>query len=564
MGVGLICPFDRRRMIDLKQNNGYLRTVLGISALLIVAYLMQEFCGLTADPLVQAVMRALRCVIHISLLIHWCASLHRRIMNEEVRRSLVSVSLLMIFWLTAKDIKYEFIADRTFWLGRYIWYSYYVPMILIPLYGVFIIDHMGKPEGYRNPRWMNALYIPAFAILIGIFTNDLHGLAFSFPAGIECFDDTYGYGPIYFAGMAWFVLGGIYTVVMLLKKSRVPGSKRLQKMPAMIMGGAVIFWVLYCLGIFRGCDLTVVDCLIIALLLESAIRTGLIASNTDYQKMFHASTVAAQITDLNYRPCYTSAAALNLTREEIQLLGGHPIKREHFMLHAKPIKAGFVLWQDDVAELDELMTHLQDIQRQLGRKNELLQAELKLREQQAQLEEKNHLYNRITEEVAPQIEKLEKLLKHSADQSNLVKMCVIGSYVKRRSNLLLLREENPIVQTREIEYCIRESLDNLRLAEVSTGLDARCEGQIALDSLIAAYDFYEGLVELLLDRITAMMVRIFCRNGALKMKIQLGLEGTIDPSVLEALPAGGGRFRCTIQEEDLTLDFVIGEGGARK
>ena len=548
----------------MKRNNGYLRTALGMPALLIVAYLMQEFCGLTPDPLVQAVMRALRCVIHISLLIHWCASLHRRIMNEEVRRSLVFVGLLMIFWLTAKGIKYEFIADRTFWLGRYIWYSYYVPMILIPLLGVFIIDHMGKPEGYRNPRWMNALYIPAFAILIGVFTNDLHGLAFSFPAGIECFDDTYGYGPIYFAGMAWFVLGGIYTVVMLLKKSRVPGSKRLQKMPAMIMGGAVIFWVLYCLGIFRGCDLTVVDCLIISLLLESAIRTGLIASNTDYQKMFHASTVAAQITDREYRPCYTSAAALNLTREEMQLLGGHPVKREHFILHAKPIKAGFVLWQDDVAELDELMTHLQDAQRQLGRKNELLQAELKLREQQTQLEEKNHLYNRITEEVAPQIEKLENLLEQAADQSNLVKMCVIGSYVKRRSNLLLLREENRIVQPREIEYCIRESLDNLRLADVSTGLDAQCGGQIALDSLIAAYDFYEGLVELLLDRITAMMVRIFCRNGALKMNIQLGLEGTIDPSALEALPAGGGTFRWTIQEEDVTLDFEIGEGGARK
>ena len=564
MGVGLICPFDRRRMIDLKQNNGYLGTALCISALLIVAYLMDQYAILSAHAVVQASMRALRCVIHISLLIHWCTSLHRRIMNEEVRRSLVSVSLLMIFWLTAKDIKYEFIADRTFWLGRYIWYSYYVPMILIPLYGVFIIDHMGKPEGYRNPRWMNALYVPAFAILIGIFTNDLHGLAFSFPAGIECFDDTYGYGPIYFAGMAWFVLGGIYTVVMLLKKSRVPGSKRLQKMPAMIMGGAVIFWVLYCLGIFRGCDLTVVDCLIIALLLESAIRTGLIASNTDYQKMFHASTVAAQITDRDYRPCYTSAAAINLTREEMKLLGEHPVKRGSFILHAKPIKAGFVLWQDDVSELDELMNHLQDAQRQLGRKNELLQAELKLREQQAQLEEKNHLYNRITEEVAPQIEKLEKLLEQSADRSALVQMCVIGSYIKRRSNLLLLREENPIVQAREIEYCIRESLDNLRLAEVSTGLDARCEGQIALDCLIAAYDFYEGLVELLLDRITAMMVRISCKNGALKMNIQVGLEGTIDTSALEALPAGGGAFRWSIQEEDVTLDFEIGEGGARK
>ena len=549
----------------MKKLNRHFGFVVGIFALLLITYFLNVFDEWTVNAVVQASMRSLRNVIHISLLTHWCTSLHRRIMNEQVRRSLVSVSLLMIFWLTAKVIKYEFIADRTFWLGRYIWYSYYVPMILIPLHGVFIIDHMGKPEGYHNPRWMNALYIPAFAILMGIFTNDLHELAFPFPAGIECFDDTYGYGPIYFAAMAWFVLGGIYVVVMLLKKSRVPGRKRLQKMPAMIMGGAVIFWVLYCLGIFRECDLTVVDCLIVALLLESAIQTGLIASNTDYQDMFHRSTVAAQITDCGYEPCFTSASAINLTREEMKQIGEQPIKRGNMIHHAKPIKAGFVLWQDDVTALDALMTHLQEAQRQLDRKNELLRAELKLKEQQAQLEEKNHLYNRITEEVAPQIGKLEALLEQTADpcltRRALVKMCVIGSYVKRRSNLLLLREDHRKVQSRELEYCIRESLDNLRLADVSISLFSRCEGQTQLDCLIAAYDFYEGLVELLLDRITAMMVRIICKDGTLHMNLQLGLDGSIDASALEALQMGDGQLRWSIQEEDVTLDFELSEGG---
>lgn len=72
---------------------------------------------------------------------------------------------------------------------------------LMNLLGVFIFDHMGKPEGYRNPRWTNTLCIPAFAIMIGIFTNDLHQLAFHFPEGIELFDYEYGYGLIYFAAM---------------------------------------------------------------------------------------------------------------------------------------------------------------------------------------------------------------------------------------------------------------------------------------------------------------------------------------------------------------------------
>ena len=557
-----------KEMNHLKKSNRYIQFTIGITILLIIAYLLDEFDGITANTVIQALMRGLRGVIHISLLTNWCISLHRRIMNVQVRRSLVSVSILMIFWLTAKVIKYEFIADRTFWMGRYIWYCYYVPMILIPLLGVFIIDHMGKPEGYRNPRWMNALYIPAFMLLGGIFTNDLHELTFSFPDGIKQFDYTYGYGPIYFATMAWFVLGGIYVVIMLLKKSRVPGSKRLQKMPAMIMGGAVIFWTLYCLGILRGCDLTVVDCLIISLLLESAIQSGLIASNTNYKKMFNTSTVAAQIINLDYQSYLTSSAAISLTPDEIKQIGKQPVQKDNTILHAKPIKAGFVVWQDDVTEINKLTEQLKEAQKQLGRKNALLQAELKLKEQQAQLEEKNHLYNRITEEVAPQIEKIEALLEQTADSrladSALVKMCVIGSYVKRRSNLLLIGEENPIVQTREIEYCIRESLDNLQLASVSVLLNAKCEGDIPLTCLIAAYDFYEGLVEMLFDQITAMMVRITCKDGALRMKLQIGCTSSMEKSVLDAICVHDGKFTYTVQEEDIVIDYEIAEGGADK
>ena len=552
----------------MKKDNRWFGYFSCIAILLLVAYFMDEFDDLTANTVIQAAMRGLRGVIHISLLMGWCISLYRRIMNGQVRRSLIAVAALMIFWLTAKVIKYEFIADRTFWLGRYIWYSYYIPMILIPLLGIFIIDHMGKPEGYRNPRWMYALYIPAFTILIGIFTNDLHQLAFSFPEGIQLFDYTYGYGPVYFAAMAWFVLGGIYVVVMLLKKSRVPGRKRIQKLPAMIMGGAVIFWTLYCLGIFRGCDLTVVDCLIISLLLESAIQSGLVASNTNYHKIFNASTVAAQIVDQNYQPCFVSSAATPLTSAEIKQAGEQPVKNGNSILHAKPIKAGYVLWQDDITEMNELMNRLQDAQKKLDRKNELLRAELKLKEQQAQIEEKSHLYDRITEEVAPQIEKLEALLEQISDPlpplNAMAQMCVIGSYVKRRSNLLLLGEESPIVQAREIEYCLRESLDNLQLASVFVMLDAKCEGDIELKHIIAVYDFYESLVERLFDQITAVMVRIFCKNGTLKMNLQIGCINSIESSVIEDISLHIGSFTYNIQEEDVNIDIEISEGGVCK
>lgn len=312
---------------------------VGAAGLIMIAYLMDLLSGMTASVVMQAFMRGIRSVIHISLLISWCVSLQRRIINPQVRRSIVAVGVLLAFWLTAKVIKYEFISDRTFWLGRYIWYSYYIPMILVPLIGVFIIDHMGKPEGHRNPHWMKMLSIPAFAILLGIFTNDLHQLAFHFPDGTELFDYEYGYGPIYFAAMAWFVVLGIYFVIMLLRKCRVPGSKGMQTLPAVIMGGAVIFWTLYCLGIFRNADLTVVDCLIISLLLESAIQSGLIPSNTNYDAMFRASSIAAQIVDRDGQPCFTSASAMPMTRDAGKYIDEQPVKVGHKIPTRSPSRA---------------------------------------------------------------------------------------------------------------------------------------------------------------------------------------------------------------------------------
>ena len=539
-----------------------------VAVLICIAWMMDTVDNMVENAVLQTFFLAIRNLIHISLIVSWCASLYRRILNKQVRYYMIVNGLLMAFWLTAKAIKYEFISDRMYFLGRYIWYSYYIPMILIPLLGVFIIDHIGKPEEYRIPKKMYYLFVPAGLILAGIFTNDLHQLAFSFPEGIEWFDSVYKYGVIYFAAMAWFVLGGIYFVVMLLKKSRVPGSKAMQKLPLIIMLGAVVFWTLYCLGIFRGCDLTVVDCLIVSLLLESAIQSGLIPSNTNYDEIFRSSTVAAQIVDETYQPRIMSAVAVPLTVEQMKQAETDTVNLGNTLLHSKPITAGHVLWQDDVTQINELMERLRDTREQLNQNNHLLQAELELKENQAKADEKNRLYDRISKEVAPQLVKVEEILKRierEPEQAEklMAKVCVIGSYIKRRGNLLLLWEENRRIDARELEYCIRESLDNLRLAKVYTSFECECAGELLPTHIIAVYDLYETLVESLLDNVTAMMIRLHCREGRISIKLQVGCEEQIAQNSLANITVPFGDFSYDIQEEDVMIRYTVPEGGAK-
>ena len=237
------------------------------------------------------------------------------------------------------------------------------------------------------------------------------------------------------------------------------------------------------------------------------------------------------------------------------------------LLNSAPIYGGRVVWEDDISELTVLQQQLQDTQEQLGEENTLLQAELDLKEQRAKTDEKNRLYDRIAEEVKPQLIKTDMLLQRIAQEPEnrkklLAKTCVLGSYIKRRGNLLLLGEDAKRISARELEYCIRESLENLRLGEVFTSLNANCSGQLSLENIVAAYDFFETVTERLLDNMTAMLVNLNCDNAGIRMNIQMGCTEEIVPKVLEDISHSYGSVTYEIMDEDLVINLIISEGGA--
>lgn len=182
-------------------------------------------------------------MIHVSLLLAWCYSVRRRIIHKQVRKLLLCVGFLLIFWLVAKIIKRDFTGSVTHAWVRYLWYAFYVGKLLVPTLGAFIINYLGKPENYSHPKSLNYLLIPPIVMLLAVFTNDLHQKVFVFYNGILKFDQHYSNGWAYYIIMCWVIVMGFYFAVMMLLKSRVPGNGKLQKMPLLIMGFAALFWV---------------------------------------------------------------------------------------------------------------------------------------------------------------------------------------------------------------------------------------------------------------------------------------------------------------------------------
>ena len=549
----------------LKKNKRTLKITVAVILLLLFARDLRYGSVGDISLLVSVTAIVLRNVIHVSLLVAWCISLYRRLMHPQIRTILVTTGALMVMWLITKAVKYEFLVAITDPIGRYIWYSWYIPMLLIPLFGLFVVHRIGKPEDYRTPKWMKALLITAFLLIGLVLTNDLHQLVFRFYNGFANYDKDYSYGIPYFILMAWYILLTLYFVFALLRKCRVPGSKKMQKLPIIIALFGVMFWAVYVLKLV-SVDLTVIDCLIVTCLLESAIQSGMIPSNTNYQEIFSVTTVPIQVVDNDYRPHYVSAGALPVSEEQIKQSVSGSVDLGDTLLSSTPIKAGRVVWQDDVRRINHLRQHLQDIQEQLSEEGTLLQAETEVKENRAKADEQNRLYDRIAREVEPQLIKVDELLfriekEPENTKALLSKVCVIGSYIKRRGNLLLLNEENKEINATELEYCIRESLDNLRLGGAYTMLSSNCGGKLSVECIVAAYDFCEALIERLLDDMTAMMVNLTCAGGKIKMNIQMGCTEEIAQQVLSDVTLKFGTFTYDIMDEDVVINLKI-EGGA--
>lgn len=543
-----------------------IRTAILVAALLLVSYLFRFLQrDMPEAAMARIVLRLVRHLIQAGLLMLWIVSLQNRILQRAVRRYLVATAALLLLWLVVRVFKWDYTVGQTA-LNRYCWYAYYLPILFIPLFGVFIVDYIGKPEEYAMSRKKKLLYIPAFALVLAVFTNDVHGLAFAFPRGIENYDRDYTYGVFYFLIMAWVIGLGIYSIVRLLMKCRVPGRRTFRCLPAIVFGTAVVFWAAY--GIFRfSCDITAINCLMTAALLESAIQSGLIRCNSHYIDIFDASTISSVIVDRDYHACYASGESRPLDKEIMREAERGPVVSGDVRLNSGVISGGHVLWTDNISKINELTRELQSVGEQLSGRNDLLRAELELKEKQARVEAQSRIYDRITKEMAARLDEIDQLLRQIEQypaklKTVLPKICVISAYIKRRGNLLVLGEAESQIQAKELELCLRESADNLRLHNVITFLDADCRGTISADCAVAVYDLFEALLEQVLDTVTALMIHLTVSGGALSLTLGFGCSG-ITPPDSKALEALGGRITMEADDTDTDVRIHIPRGGVR-
>ena len=500
--------------------------------------------------------------IWIGLIMAWGISVRKRIIQTQVRGYLTCIDFLMLFWFLIRTAKFHFIsaADHPV-VVRYIWYLYYLPMMFIPLLAVFVAMSVGRPEDYRLPRRAMLLCIPTVVLFLLVMTNDLHQFVFTFPADAVWTASNNGYGAGYYFIVAWLSILALIMLVKLLKKSRLRNSHRLiilPNIPILIFMGYVILYYLHVdwLRFIFG-DLTAMACLLYIATIELCIQCRFIQSNTHYRELFDASTVGAQITDEEYNICLFSQRAKHVDAELLCRTENGPVMLDHgIRLSGAPIHGGHVIWSEDLSPLLKVLEELEEIKENLEDSNAILEEENALKAREAHIAEQKRLYQIIERDTEKQIRMMEGLIAQAegADTDEekrklLKKMLVVGTYLKRRSNLVFLADRSPVIEAKELYLMFGESLDNLEMCGVTCGFHSELTEPFLALTIMSMYDFFEEVIERSLDGMESLTVYVGKMESVISFVINTDADADFTDLISDTV--------TSIQDEDGEWQLIL-------
>ena len=410
----------------------------------------------------------------------------------------------MVFWFFLRTIKYHILLDP---LGGHIcWYLYYVPMILIPTFGLSATLLMEEREEKRKKNGsVLALLLPASVLIVCVLTNDLHQQVFRFlMEPVPYSDENYHYGKIFFVIQLWIIVCLAAMEVILVFKSRIPGRKQfwLPVIPGLLLLGWNIANLLRLpfIKTFAG-DMTAICCLLMAAIFQGCILCGLIPANSRYFELFQATGgLDAEITDNSFRRYYFSGEFPELSKDlRDSIIAKSSVQEQGTQIRHIPVKGGHLFWAEDISVLLDQYLDIQEQQEELTARNHLLQKAYQKEAERRKLEEQNRLLNIIQSQTSRQyellshyMEKLEQTESREEYELILSKIVVVGTYLKRRKNLMLTRyssREDSLTMA-DLKQSLAESCENLKLCEIKAAYFVQDkEKQLRADDVLKCYEF---------------------------------------------------------------------------
>ena len=481
----------------------------------------------------------------------WIWQIKRRILQDNVRRHLIDAGLLMIFWMSIRTVKYEFILPG--WTAcRYIWYMYYIPMIFIPLLMFLSVLHIGLSYDSTISRRWKLLFIPAGLLALAVLTNDIHQQAFRFIYGLEAWDEVnIVRGPVYYAAMTWTAILFAAMMAVAFARCSVAAQRRKIWIPAIPLVVGLVYTVFIVtaerenllLEMFLAPEM---GCLIFAAFMEILICLGFLPSNDYYGILWNDSTIGAGIMERDGYVRYRSARSVDVSLQQVSAAAVESVLLDNgnISLMSIPVKGGYGYWTRDITEINRLNSEIENLGDVIAEENTMLEAENRMKENLMRIEEQNRLYDYISETVKPQLDTINSILANLPQKEEEFEMtmkyaCILNSYIKRHSNLLLMLKQNgtetgktgdgtrqgDVLFGAELKRAVAESLEYVKLYGIKTLFSCRDEGACEGEAALTAYEVFEGILEKTIPGASHMLVFLDILAEGLYMRMEIEIPG---------------------------------------
>ena len=506
------------------------------------------------------------------LTLFWMASATHRSIRPDVQRAIRLAAALIVGWLCLRLFKYQLPGRGA--LERACWYGYYIFQMALPLVMLYIAAIFDKQDtGGRPPRWMRPLIALYPVLLLMVFTNDLHQLVFRFDLSGRWYDD-YTYGPGYLVVLGYCVFQFVASIVLLICKSW-HSPKRVGWLLPMLTAVLIMLYVAgYALNIpvCRDSDLASTVCCFAVLFVESAMRTGLLPSNTRYRLLFSSSPLDMQLLDAQGSTVLAASSAAGLEPvQRVQLRAGPSVcvsRDEDTLLFGRAIHNGTVVWKEDVGALNRLHQEIRTSVDRLEAANALLRKEGAVRRQKLAAQVKAELFDALEREIEEKTGELTAAIRALPDAPDRERQtaCItlLLCHIKRRCNLFFLAREGREMPGDELVMYLDELSEFAGYAGVRALVRCRLPQSLELRRATLCYDFYFSAVSWSARESRATLLgQLEQQEDGLSFRILSSEEaGAFDfpASFRSAVEAAGGRVSCRALEETAGLYLTFPKG----
>ena len=541
-------------------------------ASVVILFLLSGLCHLI-DVNVEGLpfrLSALSYLGHLTLCTLYVIYTRRNILQPDVKYYVTSSVVYLYVWLVI-TLMDEVIFPVEHSGNRVLWYTQYIPMLMIPNLLLLAALYLNKHESQKINRHWWLSFVVTFGLIVGIMTNDIHKKAFTFPAGIEHFYEGHTFNTLFYIAMGWMFVMYFACVVVLWQKAKTLGKTSYILIVLMSLGIGVLYFGWW-LGGRRFLpwikDMYGIPQMVEAFILfttELCIRVGLITANSNFREFFEASQLSMSLVDGEGDVIYQTAEQFPITKEDMEsAMKGDIYIDENHRLHAQEISGGHVFWVNDLSSINSVASQLRSVQKKLEEDNNLIAAENDMIARRAKADEQNKLYTMLAQQMQPQLDRIGEIVQ-SADpkaedfNDKLALASVYKVYIKRACNLMLLRQNDNILNGFELENSIRESLEYVHLNGVECSYKSDVTGNYAADDLLRTYNYYQEIIEANIGKMKTLSVDLSADED--RIKLRMNIDGSIYDKEIIAPVYGEQKMLTPAQPPTQAPAQELAEGG---